>query len=460
MKGLNQYISNLKTREVKYGYDYRDRLTRIEIPFIGKKPEVYGIQVPPNVYEFVYNGYGMRVKKIRATGNEPRTTIYHYDEAGNVLQETDGSGNLLATYVYAGGQRIAMIKPDGTIIYYHSNLLGSPAVLMDENGEVVHRYHFDPFGNIEAAKGETDNRYRFTGKEQDETGLYYFGARYYDPMIGRFITGDLFPGYMGMPQSLNPYAYCINNPLTFVDPWGLAFSWKAAGRTALDFLCFPEITILGIKPLEQYYRFGSKGAFSPGELFAMAASGSALYGVMWFGIGLTGGWVGVGATSIHWLGAFGTAGFFLRQSYLWYKSQLLQQENRLPVPPQAPATQGQTDPLGELKFEQIEKPVVPEAPQFQPARPDVTKQEPEGPPYMYKGHPIYNRAVYEWLIGLRPKPEPALPPVEESEYGPKVPLLPSFYGWWGILEYPYDPYPDPKPRKRVIASPAIDMGIY
>jgi RHS repeat-associated protein len=137
---------------------------------------------------------------------------------GNVIQETDGQGNLLASYIYANGQRICRVTPDGEVVYYHNDVLGSPVLLMNQDGEVVHLYHFGPFGNIEAAKGTSGNKYRFTGKEQDETGMYYFGARYYEPLVGRFITSDPVTGIA--PRSLNPYYYCYANPTTYVDPTG------------------------------------------------------------------------------------------------------------------------------------------------------------------------------------------------------------------------------------------------
>ena len=61
----------------------------------------------------------------------------------------------------------------------------------------------------------------FSGQERDATGLYYCGARYYDPEIGRFITRDPFRGMISNPQSLNGYSYCQNNPVRYVDPMGL-----------------------------------------------------------------------------------------------------------------------------------------------------------------------------------------------------------------------------------------------
>jgi RHS repeat-associated protein len=63
-------------------------------------------------------------------------------------------------------------------------------------------------------------KYKYTGKEKDITGLYYYGARYYDPTIGRFITRDPVKGNIMNPQTLNPYVYCLNNPLKYIDPDG------------------------------------------------------------------------------------------------------------------------------------------------------------------------------------------------------------------------------------------------
>jgi RHS repeat-associated protein len=61
---------------------------------------------------------------------------------------------------------------------------------------------------------------KFTGQRLDQTGLYYYGARYYDANIGRFISPDSIVPDPSNPQSLNRYSYCLNNPLRFIDPSG------------------------------------------------------------------------------------------------------------------------------------------------------------------------------------------------------------------------------------------------
>jgi len=89
----------------------------------------------------------------------------------------------------------------------HSHLdpLGSPVVITNSSGAKVKDYHYYPFGGISQETGSLANTHKFTGKELDsETGLglYYFGARYYDPGIGRFITPDL--GQPGLSAIATP----------------------------------------------------------------------------------------------------------------------------------------------------------------------------------------------------------------------------------------------------------------
>lgn len=66
-----------------------------------------------------------------------------------------------------------------------------------------------------------------TGKELDDTtGLYFYGARYYDPSLGRFITADPTIQKPYDPQDLNRYTYCRNNPINYTDPTGLSWFSK------------------------------------------------------------------------------------------------------------------------------------------------------------------------------------------------------------------------------------------
>ncbi|MFH1317765.1 MAG: RHS repeat-associated core domain-containing protein [Candidatus Omnitrophota bacterium] len=70
---------------------------------------------------------------------------------------------------------------------------------------------------------ESGAKYLFTGKELDNTGLYYYGACYYDPEIGRFTQLDIIVQSPFDPQTLDRYAYCRNNPLKYIYPSGHIF---------------------------------------------------------------------------------------------------------------------------------------------------------------------------------------------------------------------------------------------
>ena len=117
---------------------------------------------------------------------------------------------------------ISNLQPssDG-IYYYHSNHLGSTCYVTDENAIVQQGFLYAPFGEITNEhnvgwQSGTLPKYSFNAKELDEeTGMYYYEARYYQPPV--FTSRDpLFEKY----PSISPYAYCANNPIMFIDPDG------------------------------------------------------------------------------------------------------------------------------------------------------------------------------------------------------------------------------------------------
>ncbi len=109
------------------------------------------------------------------------------------------------------------------IRYQYNNHLGSATMETDENGVVISYEEYHPFGTsaYRSSKSSSDmslKRYRFSGKERDdETGFYYFGARYYAAWLGRWTSSD--PG--GFKGGFNLYKYCSNNPIMFHDPNGM-----------------------------------------------------------------------------------------------------------------------------------------------------------------------------------------------------------------------------------------------
>lgn len=123
------------------------------------------------------------------------------------------------------------VTPQPGVIYYLDDHLGSAHIVTDSLGNVLHEENRYPYG-LEKAADTADNEavevdYVYTGKELDEeTGLIYFGKRYYNPEMGRWISPD--PLFVEEPKiaiektaSSNLYTYVRDNPMTYVDPDGL-----------------------------------------------------------------------------------------------------------------------------------------------------------------------------------------------------------------------------------------------
>ena len=110
----------------------------------------------------------------------------------------------------------------GTVFYYLDDALGTSRVVTTATGTVCYDADFYPFGGERAYTDTCDAAYKFTGKERDsESGLDYFGARHNSSQYGRFMTPDPSGGHLSDPQTLNKYAYVLNNPINFIDPIGL-----------------------------------------------------------------------------------------------------------------------------------------------------------------------------------------------------------------------------------------------
>jgi len=175
-----------------------------------------------DVITYGYDGDGRRISQ---TING-ETTIFAYGVGMNVLTEFSGNGVPKFDYIYAGSRSIARINFDGAgapvnKTFYHGDHLGSSIGLTDQETTKVWDRMYLPYGGTFTGTGTTQNTHQYTAKELEAaTGLYYYGARYHNPNIGRFMSADRAGADPTDPQSWNRYAYVQNNPLKYIDPNG------------------------------------------------------------------------------------------------------------------------------------------------------------------------------------------------------------------------------------------------
>ena len=134
-----------------------------------------------------------------------------------VITEEDEAG---AHIRYIRGHELLASDSERARTYYHyaCDELGSITDITDCHGTVLNHYAYDAFGNRTVEEETVENRFGFAGEMMDAvTGQYYLRARFYNPVIARFLSEDTYYG-----DGLNLYAYCHNNPVGFVDPSGHA----------------------------------------------------------------------------------------------------------------------------------------------------------------------------------------------------------------------------------------------
>jgi RHS repeat-associated protein len=216
--------------------------------------------------EFSYDGLGRRrISKDYTWGGASWTVTnevrYVWDGMA-VLQERDGANAVQVTYTRgldlsgtmqgAGGIGGLLARTDsGGTAYYHSDAGGNVTTMTDSSGNVVARYLYDPFGNLLAKSGAMAdvNKYRFSSKEvHPNSGLYYYGYRFYEPNLQRWLN----PDPIGIRGGMNFYGFVRNDPLNSSDYFGLdpkghhhlcRTFWKDARQELKDVFDHPDSRI-------------------------------------------------------------------------------------------------------------------------------------------------------------------------------------------------------------------------
>ncbi|MDZ4327931.1 MAG: RHS repeat-associated core domain-containing protein [Pseudomonas sp.] len=238
----NLRVADQGSRQYRYQYDANNRLTQLTDPTGAALPGL----------DFAYDGQGRQIRKgtqtrtfdganritaingetyaydgagrrIATWASDGRTKVEVYTQSGQLGFAVDSAKGGGSSFIYLAGQRIAEDHWDcgtdtHTVSYYHADALGSPVATTDAARNILERTYYAPYGE---ALNRTVDGPGYTGHVMDAaTGLVYAQQRYYDPLVGKFLSIDPVAADPNSGGNFNRYWYANDNPYKFTDPDG------------------------------------------------------------------------------------------------------------------------------------------------------------------------------------------------------------------------------------------------
>ncbi|WP_370623551.1 peroxidase family protein [cf. Phormidesmis sp. LEGE 11477] len=210
-------VAILTGEVTEYGWDYRNRMTSVVTK--GSDGAI------SRLVEYTYDVYDRRIAKVvdsDGDGVGAATEERYVYDGEHIALVFDGEGNQVSRYLHGPqvDQVLAEETVAGEVRWALSDHQGSVRDLIDSDGAVLNHIVYDSYGQVTSETNpDIDFRFGYTGRERDEeTGLYYYRARYFDPAPGTFVSTD--PLGFGAGDS-NLYRYVFNSPTNHVDPSGL-----------------------------------------------------------------------------------------------------------------------------------------------------------------------------------------------------------------------------------------------
>ncbi len=231
-----------------YTYDHKNRIAGLIYgqngDLIGDGNRFYTYDAEDRLaasdeYTYLYDECNRRTIKEKILDSNGE--IYHeskyflYDINGQVISEYSIAGagsifwekdliyleNRLVKTAENPSREIRVLRSSDSEYYYHHDMTGSIRLITNSSGNMADSHDYYPYGEEVGAQPAIRDEYLFNGKLRDvETGLYYFGRRYYAAPPGRFLSVDPGIPNADAPQTWNRYVYCLDDPLKYVDPDG------------------------------------------------------------------------------------------------------------------------------------------------------------------------------------------------------------------------------------------------
>lgn len=246
-------------------------------------------------YSYAYDMSGIRTRKtvpITVNGVLRQKRYDYVTQNGKVVRElaryTDGAGEFIHCldffydengnpYAVRKYNTPALTLSNSTMCYYILNAQGDVLKLIDESGNTCAKYTYDAWGNILSSSGTlaNTNPLRYRGYYFDsETGFYYLQSRYYDPALGRFINADCRTSSNHSFIGYNMFAYCGNNPMMNIDPYGESWwEWIAAAVVVVALVTASVITCGGVAAAA-----GTAAAIASGTCTAVSTTATVITG--------------------------------------------------------------------------------------------------------------------------------------------------------------------------------------
>jgi RHS repeat-associated protein len=197
----------------KYGFDNLDHLLSATEYSSGTVVLQVGL---------LYDAFGSEVEEDVTQSGTTTVSKFAFDLSGNAFADLNSSNQIVVRRVWgdAVGQAIARINSDGTEYWYLADHLGSVRGLANNSGALADAISYDAFGNVTSESAPSvGDRFKFADGQWDSNlGLYHIGARWYDPVSGRWLTLDPARFLAG---DANLYRYVSNNPGNTTDPSGM-----------------------------------------------------------------------------------------------------------------------------------------------------------------------------------------------------------------------------------------------